>query len=782
MTTHPMMMLPAAMETSTKERRSSSRSSILHRLFITAALFLVVTAVVPPGAVGFTSYAPPPLPTRRSRRKAVLQKSSHHHWPLSSSSSLQQQAFEAAEEEETVDIAIVGAGIGGLCAGAILNTLYNKKVGIYESHYLAGGCAHAFERVAAISTTATTTNTADETSDNEQQQHQQKKKKIAFTFDSGPTIVLGCSKEPYNPLQQVLRAVGVEDQVEWIPYDGWGMIEHPSNTKKEKRWKLLVGPNHFENGPLKQFASSTYDDDDDNDAIRQFNELREITKPLVTGAATIPALAMRPGSTALIPLLRYLPSLISIISNGVEASTGPFGPYINGPIYKVTNPWLRDWLDALAFSLSGLPADRTSAGAMAYVLFDMHREGAALDYPRGGLGNVVKALVNGVEQPTKKSGKILGSKVNLRHHVESIDTTEDGTRVTGLTVRKLGGKMVRVKAKEGVICNAPMWSLRKLIKNEKALDILSGGGGDDAVVNKQSGGGGGGGSSVAAQSWITDSDIDPKTGRGSVIRPARQQPNEETMSVAAAAATDNLLAKCDNAEMTGSFLHLHVALDAKDLDLDSLEPHYTVMDRGLEGDDRVINGVPDGPCGELNMIAVSNPCVLDRTLAPEGYIVVHAYGAGNEPYDIWKSKSNDETTSTTTSSGGEETDTDDSGDRYQSSTYNALKDARGEALWRAIESIIPDARERTVLALLGSPLTHERYLRRPYGSYGAAFEDCLKDGSTPIPNLMLAGDGVFPGIGIPAVALSGASAANGMVKVIEQWRCLDDLKSQKIIS
>jgi phytoene dehydrogenase-like protein len=655
---------------------------------------------------------------------------------------------EEEVEVQVVDIAIVGAGIGGLCAGAILNTLYNKKVGIYESHYLPGGCAHAFER------SVRHTNNDDE--------------KISFTFDSGPTIVLGCSKEPYNPLQQVLRVVGVDHLVDWIPYDGWGMIEHPDNPKKEeKRWKLKVGPGHFEEGPLKQFAS------DDNDAIRQFDELREITKPLVTGAATIPAMAMRPGSTALIPLLRYLPALFSIISNGVEASTGSFAPYINGPIYKVTNKWLRDWLDALAFSLSGLPADRTSAGAMAYVLFDMHRDGAALDYPKGGLGEVVKALVYGVEQQptTKQSSKTLGSKVNLRHHVESIDTTDDGKRVTGLTVRRqLGGKKIIVKTKDGVICNAPMWSLRKLIKNEMALDILSGGNEEHSL---------GSSATVANQSWITDSDIDPNTGRGSVIRPMSrlQTSNGETSTSSTA---NNLLEKCDNAEMTGSFLHLHVALDAKNLDVDSLEPHYTVMDRGLEGDDRVINGVPDGPCGELNMIAVSNPCVLDRTLAPEGYIIVHAYGAGNEPYDIWQKQSSTKNETTTNLE-------DDgqafafSGKKYQSSTYDALKNARGEPLWRAIESIIPDARERTVLALLGSPLTHERYLRRPYGTYGAAFEDCLKDGSTPIPNLMLAGDGVFPGIGIPAVALSGASAANGMVNFIEQWKCLDELKSQKLI-
>ena len=50
---------------------------------------------------------------------------------------------EQVLEEEVVDVAIIGAGIGGLCAGALLNTLYNKKVGIYESHYLAGGCGKA---------------------------------------------------------------------------------------------------------------------------------------------------------------------------------------------------------------------------------------------------------------------------------------------------------------------------------------------------------------------------------------------------------------------------------------------------------------------------------------------------------------------------------------------------------------------------------------------------------------------------------------------------------------
>lgn len=63
------------------------------------------------------------------------------------------------------DIACVGAGLGGLCAGAILNSIHGKKVHVFESHYLPGGCAHAFDRKASDGQT--------------------------FTFDSGPTILLG---------------------------------------------------------------------------------------------------------------------------------------------------------------------------------------------------------------------------------------------------------------------------------------------------------------------------------------------------------------------------------------------------------------------------------------------------------------------------------------------------------------------------------------------------------------------------------------------------------------
>jgi hypothetical protein len=77
-----------------------------------------------------------------------------------------------------------------------------------------------------------------------------------------------------------------------------------------------------------------------------------------------------------------------------------------------------------------------------------------------------------------------------------------------------------------------------------------------------------------------------------------------------------------------------------------------------------------------------------------------------------------------------------------------------------------EVRERADVALVGTPHTHARYLRRHEGTYGAAFDAMLPGPTTPLPGLLLCGDSVFPGIGVPAVAVSGASCANTCVSVV----------------
>ena len=102
-------------------------------------------------------------------------------------------------------------------------------------------------------------------------------------------------------------------------------------------------------------------------------------------------------------------------------------------------------------------------------------------------------------------------------------------------------------------------------------------------------------------------------------------------------------------------------------------------------------------------------------------------------------------------------------------------------LWEAVEKQIPDVRERAKVTLIGTPLTHERFLRRERGSYGPFLSAATSDGmlsgqGTCLPGFLCCGDSTFPGIGMPAVAASGLIAANSVVSVWEHWKMLDRIK------
>lgn len=96
-----------------------------------------------------------------------------------------------------------------------------------------------------------------------------------------------------------------------------------------------------------------------------------------------------------------------------------------------------------------------------------------------------------------------------------------------------------------------------------------------------------------------------------------------------------------------------------------------------------------------------------------------------------------------------------------------------------MEKIIPDIRDRVKLKLVGTPLTHERYLRRSEGTYGPAVragKESFPGPATNIPGLLCCGDSTMPGIGVPAVAASGMIAANSLVPVWQQWGLLNSLE------
>lgn len=181
-----------------------------------------------------------------------------------------------------------------------------------------------------------------------------------------------------------------------------------------------------------------------------------------------------------------------------------------------------------------------------------------------------------------------------------------------------------------------------------------------------------------------------------------------------------------------SFLHLHLGIDATGVRSD-LACHYIV-----------VNNWELGVTAPQNVVLISIPSVIDPSLAPPGKHVIHVYTPGNEPYQLWQ------------------------GMNRRSEAYAEQKRLRAEVMWQALERIIPDMRSRCEVTLVGTPLTHERFLRRYRGSYGPAIRagvGLFPGPLTPLAGLYCCGDSTFPGIGLPAVAASGMITANTLAPV-----------------
>ena len=507
-----------------------------------------------------------------------------------------------------MEIIIIGSGIGGLCCGALL-AKYGFEVTICEAHSIAGGAAHSFTR-------------------------------DGYKFDSGPSLYSGMSYTPStNPLKQVLDAI--EEDLDWVNYDTWGCL------LPEGDFNTTVGAEDFCK-TLEQIRGES--------AVREWRRLQQEMEPLAAAVNAIPPLAIRYDLSAILSIAQYLPATVWHTPN-ILRLTGAFKSIMDG---VVKDEFIRNWLDLLCFLLSGLPASGTSGAEMAFMFAEWYKPGVVLDYPIGGSGALVEALVRGLE---KYGGKLL-----LNAPVEEIIVQNN--RAVGVKLK--GGK--ELIASKAVISNASIWDTLKLLPN-------------NAVTRK-------------------------------FIKERKETP------------------ECD------SFMHLHLGIDATGLPED-LQCHYIV-----------VNDWQKGVTAPQNVVVVSIPSVLDPSLAPSGKHTIHVYTPGNEPYKIW------------------------AGMKRNSPEYQAQKQARSQVMWQALERVIPDIRSRCEVTLVGTPLTHKGFLRRHRGSYGPAIEAgkaLFPGANTPIPGLLCCGDSTFPGIGLPAVAASGAIAANTIVPIDQHLRMLREI-------
>lgn len=489
-----------------------------------------------------------------------------------------------------------------------------------ESHDQPGGAAHAFEIK-------------------------------GYKFDSGPSLFSGFqSRGPQaNPLAQVLDALG--ETVPCAKYDSW-MVYVPEGEFLSK-----IGPTEFYKD-LEMYAGPN--------AAPEWRKLMDAILPLSAAAMALPPLSVREDigviSTA---AFRYAPSLLkSFAQMGPQGALGatkllrPFSEIVDSLGLK--DPFVRNWVDLLAFLLAGVKSNGILSAEMIYMFAEWYKPGCVLEYPLHGSGAVVDALVRGLQK--------FGGRISLRSHVEEI-VVENG-RAVGVRLR--GGQFIR--ARKAVVSNASMWDTLRLLPNE-AL---------------------------------------PKSYQERI----RSTP------------------QCD------SFMHLHLGFDAEGLRED-LGIHHIVVNDWKRGVD-----------AEQNVVLISVPSVLSPDLAPPAKHVLHAYTPGTEPFGLWE------------------------GLDRRSDEYKKLKAERAEVMWRAVERALGPGfdREKCEVKLIGTPLTHKRFLRRNRGSYGPAIQagqDTFPGHSTPIPQLYCCGDSTFPGIGVPAVAASGAIVANSLVSVTQHSRLLD---------
>jgi phytoene dehydrogenase-like protein len=229
--------------------------------------------------------------------------------------------------------------------------------------------------------------------------------------------------------------------------------------------------------------------------------------------------------------------------------------------------------------------------------------------------------------------------------------------------------------------------------------------------------------------------------------------------------------KADDMYMTGSFMHLHIGIPKDGLP-DDMECHHSVLNMDMD------------VRAEQNMVIISIPTIFDPSLAPEGYHIVHAYTAASDSFDDWLPFLED---STESGKVGASPNSGTASSYNRDEEYQKLKDQKSEALWKAIECVIPDVRERSKgkgsIVMVGTPLTHRRYNQRFRGTYGpgpAPGKEIweLSGANTPIKNLLACGDTTFPGIGLPGVAASGTIAANTLVDVKTQVNLMKELRAK----
>jgi all-trans-retinol 13,14-reductase len=276
-------------------------------------------------------------------------------------------------DKSTWDVAIVGGGIGGLTAGALL-ARDGAKVVVCEQHSRAGGFCHSWSRAVRIG-----------------------EERVVFTFDSAVHDISGAY--PTGPVHTVLGRLGLNEGMEWHRVSHEYLFPFGSFAVDEDHTRYVAA--------LKgRFPAEAAGLD------RFFGVVRESYDELMRYAVRVGGLPVAP-------------------RNGVEmrifrAVCPTLTPYIGVPFVQVRDalvgdPDLREVLSILSVYVTDDVAQLSFANMLP--LFGFYLRGG--HYPRGGSQAMADALAGSIEGD--------GGAVRLRAPVERI-LVRDG-RACGLRLK-----------------------------------------------------------------------------------------------------------------------------------------------------------------------------------------------------------------------------------------------------------------------------------------------------------------------------------------------------------
>ncbi|XP_067825051.1 all-trans-retinol 13,14-reductase-like [Heptranchias perlo] len=298
---------------------------------------------------------PEPLVTDQEARKRVLHK-----------------GFTADKVPENLDAIVIGSGIGGLAAAAILAKA-GKRVLVLEQHDQAGGCCHTFV-------------------------------KKGFEFDVGIHYIGELHERSF--LRTLVDQI-TDGQLEWVKMDDTFDNVILGDSQTWRTYRLCSGKQNYQDCLKTQFP-------EEKEAIDKFLEL---VKMVSKGLSLLVIIKMIP-----LQLARFLiqTGIIHWVTSIFRLASTPLSDVVN----KLTkNKDLRAVMCYICGDYGVMPKD---ASFMMHALVVQHYQNGAW-YPKGGASEIAFHIIPVIKKT--------GGDVLMRAPVQRILINKDG-EACGVTVKK----------------------------------------------------------------------------------------------------------------------------------------------------------------------------------------------------------------------------------------------------------------------------------------------------------------------------------------------------------